>query len=104
MGRLLADYCQTLQSEVEEVKKINKDQAIGFFIFIGCFAVAAIYSIGLFWPPFEAYRLWIVAVPVFIGFMVVMAIGVWIGWIMVLTPPPKPIEVITDIGERESLD
>jgi len=28
------------------------------------------------------------------GFIVILAIGVWIGWTMTTTPPPKPIEEI----------
>jgi predicted DNA-binding transcriptional regulator len=29
---------------------------------------------------------------VFVAFVVVLAIGAWIGWTMATTPPPKPIE------------
>ena len=73
---------------------MSKDQATGLIIFLACVAIAIAYCIGLFWPAFEAVRLWIVAIPVFMGFIVILAIGVWIGWTMTTTPPPKPIEEI----------
>lgn len=73
---------------------MSKDQATGLIIFLACVAIAIAYCIGLFWPAFEAVCLWIVAIPVFMGFIVILAIGVWIGWTMTTTPPPKPIEEI----------
>jgi len=71
---------------------MSKDQAIGFLIFLACIAIAIAYTAGLFLPPFEAFRIWIIAIPVFIGFIAILAIGAWIGWTMATTPPPKPIE------------
>jgi hypothetical protein len=38
---------------------------------------------------------WLVAAPVAVGFVLILAIGSWIGWTMATTPPPKPIEEIT---------
>ena len=46
------------------------------------------------------FRLYLVAVPVLIAFVAVLAIGAWIGWTMGTTPPPRPIEDI----ETESSD
>jgi len=73
---------------------MSKDQAIGFLIFLTCTAVGILYCFGLFWPAQEAFRFWIIAIPVFIGFIAIMAIGAWIGWTMATTPPPKPIQDI----------
>jgi len=70
----------------------SKDQAIGGLICIACVAIAATYTVALFWPALEAIRLWLVAIPVFIAFIAILAIGAWIGWTMASTPPPKPIE------------
>jgi len=39
-------------------------------------------------------QFWSVAIPVFIAFIAMMAIGAWIGWTMATTPPPKPIKEI----------
>jgi hypothetical protein len=77
------------------VKKVlSKDQAIGLLIFLTCVIVGILYCVGLFWPALEAFRFWIIAIPVFIGFIAIMAIGAWIGWTMVTTSPPKPIQDI----------
>jgi inner membrane protein involved in colicin E2 resistance len=42
---------------------------------------------------------WLIATPVTIAFVAIMAIGAWIGYTMATTPPPKPIEEIT--SERD---
>lgn len=71
---------------------MNKDQGIGATIFITCLIVAIAYVAALLWPPFEVIRLWLIAIPVTIAFVGILAIGAWIGWTMASTPPPKPIE------------
>ena len=78
---------------------MGKDQAIGLLIFLTCVTIAVLYCVGLFWPALEAFRFWIIAIPVFIGFTAIMAVGAWIGLTMAKTPPPKPIEEI--ISETE---
>jgi len=81
---------------------MSKDQAIGLIIFSVCVIIAIAYTVGLFLPIFEGFRFWIVAVPVFIGFVAILAIGAWIGWTMATTPPPKPIEEITSETEEKT--
>jgi len=95
-------------------KPLSKDQAIGGVIFIVCLLIAIFYVVTLFYPKWmvdlklandaSAVQFWIVAVPVFIAFIAVMAIGAWIGWTMATTPPPKPIEEITSEIKEESKD
>ncbi|MGC9346438.1 MAG: transcriptional regulator [Candidatus Bathyarchaeales archaeon] len=82
---------------------MSKDQTIGGLIFIICIAVAIAYTIALFLPTFEAIRLWLVAIPVFIAFIAVLGIGAWIGWTMATTPPPKPIEEIQTQETKENI-
>jgi len=81
---------------------MSKDQAIGLLIFLTCVTIAVLYCVGLFWPALEGFRFWIIAIPVFIGFTAIMAIGAWIGWTMATTPPPKPIEEITSEVEEKA--
>jgi len=50
----------------------------------------------------ETLRLYLVAVPVLIAFIAILAIGAWIGWTMATTPPPKPIEEIEAEMETEA--
>ena len=89
---------------------VSKDQAIGGVILIVCVAIAVLYVVTLFYPEWLTIigisgagdiRFWVVAVPVLIAFVGVMAIGAWIGWTMATTPPPKPIEEITSELEEK---
>jgi predicted DNA-binding transcriptional regulator len=73
---------------------MSKDQALGALICTVCVALATVYTAALFWPALEAIRLWLVAIPVLIAFIAILAIGAWIGWTMATTPSPKPIEEI----------
>lgn len=97
---------------------VSKDQGIGGIIFVVCAAIAILYTISLFHPFWlgifgvssEALtwmrnvQFWIVAVPVFVAFIAIMGIGMWIGWTMATTPPPKPIEEITSELDEEEED
>jgi hypothetical protein len=90
---------------------VSKDQAIGGVICFVCVVVAAFYLVTLFWPSWlsavglindvSGVQFWVVAIPVFIAFVAIMAIGAWIGWTMATTPPPKPIEEITTEMEEK---
>lgn len=94
---------------------VSKDQTIGGVIFIVCLVIALLYIVTLFYPEWlkvfgiqtgigwiSEAQFWVVAVPVFIAFVAVMAIGMWIGWTMATTPPPKPIEEITSEIEEKA--
>ena len=93
-------------------EKLNKDQTIGGTILIICLVIAILYIATLFYPTWltsiglqitEAdARFWIIATPVLIAFIAIMAIGAWIGWTMATTPPPKPIEEITSETEEKT--
>ena len=92
---------------------MSKDQAIGAVIAAVCVIIAIVF-IGLlfFYDPYiasfinlgaaEGVRFWLVAVPVAIAFVAILAIGAWIGWTMLTTPPPKPIEEISTEAETEA--
>jgi TRAP-type C4-dicarboxylate transport system permease small subunit len=82
---------------------VSKDQAIGWIIFLVCVVVMIGYVVTLFgyeqliqpWldvGSVDGVRFWLVAIPVLIAFVAILAIGAWIGWTMATTPPPKPIE------------
>ncbi|MEJ2127024.1 MAG: transcriptional regulator [Candidatus Bathyarchaeota archaeon] len=90
---------------------VSKDQAIGWIIFLVCAVIALAYTVSMIWPSEVTdvlgwsmdsltFRVYLVAVPVLIAFVAVLAIGAWIGWTMGTTPPPRPIEEI----ETESSD
>jgi formate hydrogenlyase subunit 3/multisubunit Na+/H+ antiporter MnhD subunit len=91
---------------------VSKDQAIGWLIFIVCAVVIVGYIVTLFgYDPLikdtinlgdsEEVRFWLIAIPVLIAFVAVLAIGAWIGWTMGTTPPPRPIEEIESESTTE---
>ncbi len=86
---------------------VSKDQAIGGLICTVCVVIGVLYTLGLFyWGYWLDSGVWhisftLVALPVFIAFIAILAIGAWIGWTMATTPPPKPIEEITSEMETE---
>jgi H+/Cl- antiporter ClcA len=88
----------------------SKDQAIGGVICLVCVLVAVFYVLTLFVPNWLSWiginytfdQFWLIAVPVLVAFVAILAIGAWIGWTMATTPPPKPIEEITtEIEEKK---
>jgi hypothetical protein len=85
----------------------SKDQVIGGLICAICAIVGIAYTVGLFYlgkPQEWSLAFWLVAIPIFIAFIAIMAIGAWIGWTMATTPPPKPIEEITSEIEEKTED
>jgi cytoskeletal protein RodZ len=86
---------------------VSKDQTIGGVIFAVCLIVGILYTFGLFYVggPFTegwSIEFWLIAIPVFLALIAIMAIGAWIGWTMATTPPPKPIEEITSEMEAKA--
>jgi hypothetical protein len=91
---------------------MSKDQALGAVILVVC-ALLAVAFLGLlfFYDPYIAsllnvgaaadVRFWLIATPVTVGFVAILAIGAWIGLTMATTPPPKPIEEITAENETK---
>jgi amino acid transporter len=93
---------------------VSKDQAIGGVICVACAFIALFYLITLAFPWWLsvfgaqttddaqfAIRFWLIAIPVIIAFIAILAIGAWIGWTMATTPPPKPIEDLTPPAEEK---
>jgi hypothetical protein len=82
---------------------MGKDRTIGGLIFAVCLIVALAYvALLFFYDPYivsflnigaaSNIQYWLIAAPVCIAFVSILAIGSWIGWTMATTPPPKPIE------------
>lgn len=91
---------------------VSKDQAIGWLIFLVCAVVIVGYVVALFGyeqviepiidlGPASDIQFWLIAVPVLVAFVAVLAIGAWIGWTMGTTPPPRPIEEIESESTTE---
>lgn len=89
----------------------SKDQGVGGLIFLICVAIAIGYTLGLFWlgDPLGTsswpLEFWLIAIPVYLAFILILGIGAWIGWTMATTPPPKPIEDFeTEVTKEETAE
>ena len=92
---------------------MSKDQSIGAAIVAVCVVIAVAFVALLFlYDPYiisflnigaaADVRYWLIAIPVAIAFVAILAIGAWIGFTMATTPPPKPIEEITAETQTET--
>lgn len=92
------------------------DRVIGAGILVISVIVMIIYLIGLLLVPLfpnffpEAInwlndlntQLWLIRIPILAAIFALGAIAAWIGWTILTTPPPKPIEEIQKEIEEAS--
>jgi len=74
---------------------MNKDQSYGFAIFLISIIVLIVYVIAFFAPLLglpAVWREWAIGLPVLLFVVLVLVIASWIGWTMLTTPPPAPLE------------
>jgi preprotein translocase subunit SecY len=74
---------------------MEKDRLYGGMIFAASLIMAIAYLAAFFAPQLAlpAWLSWLaIALPVFLFTMAVLVICMWIGWTMLTTPPPPPIE------------
>jgi len=74
---------------------MSKDQAYGLVIFAISLLVAIVFLV-MFFAPFIGLpawlQFWALAIPVVLFVLLVLVIGGWIGWTMLTTPPPAPLD------------
>ena len=82
---------------------MNKDQGYGFAIFIVSLIVAIVYLVAFFSPyvGLPDWQQWAVGIPVLLFVLLVLVISAWIGWTMLTTPPPAPLEPETTTDESK---
>ena len=93
---------------------MNKDQTIGAAILVACLLIGVFYVATLFYPQWlnvfgmqvaqSNVQFWVIAVPVLIAFVGILAIGSWIGWTMATTPPPKSLEDFQTGTDKKDVD
>ena len=74
---------------------MSKDQGYGLVIFLISIVVAIVYLVAFFAPWIGLPAGWhgvAVGIPVLLFVLLVLVISGWIGWTMVTTPPPAPLE------------
>jgi hypothetical protein len=91
---------------------LSRDQTIGATLLIVCTLIGIFYVVTLFYPQWlntlgiqatqSNVQFWIIATPVLVAFIAILAIGGWIGWTMATTPPPKPIEDIASASTPDA--
>ncbi len=90
---------------------MSKDQTIGALILLVCILIAVGFVALLFlYDPYIVsflnigaaadVRFWLIAAPVSLVFVAILAIGAWIGFTVATTPTPKPIEEIETENEK----
>ena len=108
---------------------MGKDKIIGLILLVACGAILGLYSY-IVWVDFALYQIeaalpldpgipwvwfagwaepfisWELAIigPVFLAIVVVLIIGIWIGYSMLTTPPPVPLEELEEELEAEEAE
>lgn len=88
-----------------------KDKAYGAVIFIVAVIIILGYTYWVMLVPFlpdvlplgntlQANYLWALAIPLWLAIIGIMAIAAWIGYTMMTTPPPIPIEELEEEMEE----
>lgn len=92
---------------------MGKQKAIGGLLFIAAIFLIIYYSymvflvhFGIHLPFFELiefpeFTYWGWALPLWIAVIIVMGVASWIGWTMLTTPPPEPLENFDFTEENE---
>jgi uncharacterized protein involved in cysteine biosynthesis len=79
---------------------VNKDQTYGGLILLISLIITIVYIAAFFSPVVSTYipswpswlDWWAIAIPVFLFVIAALLICMWIGWTMLTTPPPAPLE------------
>jgi hypothetical protein len=74
---------------------MSKDQSYGAVIFLISVIVAIVYLVAFFGEVVGLSPYWhdlAVGIPVLLFVLLVLVISGWIGWTMLTTPPPAPLE------------
>lgn len=84
---------------------MSKDQGYGFIILLISIIIALVY-VAAFFAPFvglpPAWKEWAIGIPVLLFVLLVLVISGWIGWTMLTTPPPAPLETETVTSPKTS--
>jgi len=78
---------------------MQKSRIVGGLICVGTILAGAAFVAGIVLQ--HDLVAWAIAVPVIIGFFVVLALGFWIGWTMAVTEIEAPPE-LTEESEPET--
>ena len=86
-----------MSTNAKDDPKVNKDQSYGGLILAVSGIIFLLYIIALTSPE---WRPWVLGAPVVLAVLGVLGITGWIGYTMLTTPPPAPLEA--DMGSTTS--
>lgn len=75
---------------------LRLDRIIGVALFIIGVMLSGGYTWVLFFSQLESLKWWAIVIPVYVIVIIFAFIAAWLGWIMMTTPPPKPLEDLTE--------
>lgn len=76
---------------------MDKDQIMGWFIFLGSILGIAAYFYLTFLSPWGMLTIQISAFTAVVAILIIIA---WIGYTLATTPPPTPVEDISGLEEE----
>jgi hypothetical protein len=101
---------------------MQRDKLYGLIIFVGALVILVWYTLyaliyaGFYHGIYDSgniliviatlggllsYPLWSVILPIWIAALLILVIAMWIGWTMLTTPPPVPLEELEELGLDE---
>ena len=101
---------------------MQRDKLYGLIIFVGALVILVWYTLyaliyaGFYHGVYDAgnpliligtlggllsYWGWAVILPIWIAALLILVIAMWIGWTMLTTPPPVPLEELEELGLDE---
>ncbi|MHA1265187.1 MAG: hypothetical protein ACTSRS_08145 [Candidatus Helarchaeota archaeon] len=101
---------------------MQRDKLYGLIIFVGALVILVWYSLFCFYyygiehgvydannvfiqiatlGGWLSYGPWAVILPIWIAALLILIIAMWIGWTMLTTPPPVPLEELEELGLDE---
>ena len=78
---------------------MQKSRVVGVLICLGTIVVGIAFVAGIALQ-YEKV-VWALAVPVIIGFFIVLALGFWIGWTLAVTEIEAPPEITEESDSRD---
>jgi len=82
---------------------LSRDQLYGGGIFAISLIIVVGYLVAFFAPTLSLpawWHEWAVGLPVLLFVLAVLVIAMWIGWTMMTTPPPLPLEQETPLETK----
>ncbi|MFQ5711168.1 MAG: hypothetical protein ACE5GD_05230 [Candidatus Geothermarchaeales archaeon] len=83
---------------------MSRDKALGLVVIVICIVVFVFYTYYALVAPAIGNvlalplipHIWVLAIPIWLAITIILLIGAWIGWTLLTTPAPEPIEALEE--------